>query len=96
MTRDAKEIVKAFDLIGTACAEIKDHDRCEDCPLHSLCLEEECAMEFADLVNASLWDEFLDFADNVEFKQEDLDAQYADFMRKYEEEERLIDDEYNG
>ena len=96
MTKDAKEVARAFDLIGTACAEIKDHNRCEDCPLHRLCLEEEVAMEFADLVNASLWDEFLDFADNVEFGQEDLDAQYADFMRKYEEEERLIDDEYNG
>ena len=94
MTKDAKEIAKAFDLIGTACNEIKEHDCCEGCPLHHLCLEEESAIEFADLVNASLWDEFLDYADNAEFSKADRDAQYADFMRKYEEEERLIDDYY--
>lgn len=96
MTRDAKEIVKAFDLIGTACGEIKEYDLCEECPLRHMCLEDESAIEFADLVNASTWDEFLDFADNAEFSKADRDAQYADFMRKYEEEERLIDDEYNG
>lgn len=95
MTRDAKEIAKAFDLIGTACAEIKDRDRCDDCPLRHICLEEASAIEFADFINAGTWDEFLTYADRVEFQDEDLQAQHADFMRKYEEEERLID-EYCG
>lgn len=96
MTRDAKDIAKAFDLINTACSEIKDYDRCEDCPLRYLCLEDEAAIEFADPVSASTWDEFLNFADNVEFRDADRKAQQADFWRKYEEEERLIDDEYSG
>jgi hypothetical protein len=94
MTRDAREIAKAFDLIGTACQEIKDHDRCEDCPLRHLCIDEEVCAEFIDLVSASTWDEFIDFANNVEFTDADLDAQNADFLRKFELEERMIDEEY--
>lgn len=94
MTKDAKEIARAFDLIGTACAEIKDHSQCEGCPLKYLCLEEEVAIEFADLINEGTWDEFLTYADNIGFRGEDLDAQYADFMRKFEEEERMIDEYY--
>lgn len=94
MTRDAKEIAKAFDLIATACAEIKDHNRCEDCPLKYICLEEETTIEISDFISAGTWDEFLMFADKVEFGDEDLAAQHADFTRKYEEEERLIDEYY--
>lgn len=96
MTKDAKEIAKAFDLITTACAEVKDRNRCEDCPLKYMCIEEVAAVEFADFVSTGTWDEFLAYADNVEFRNEDLDAQHADFMRKYEQEERMIDDEYSG
>ena len=95
MVRDTKEIARAFDLIGTACAEIKDHDGCGECPLKYLCIEEVAAIELTDLVNARTWGEFLTYADKVEFQDEDLDAQYADFMRKYEQEERMID-EYKG
>ena len=94
MTKDAREIARAFDLVNTACAEIKDHDRCEDCPLHYICLEEDAVIDIADLVSANTWDEFLDFADNVEFTEADLEAQHADFLRKFEEEERMIDEEY--
>ena len=96
MTKDAKNIAQAFDLINTACAEIEEHDRCEDCPFRYMCLAEENVIEFADLVSASTWDEFLEFADHVEFTDADLEAQHADFLRKYEEEERLINDEYGG
>lgn len=94
MLKDAREISKAFDLIFEACGNIKDHSACEECPLHSLCLEdpEVSVIDLGDLVSASSWDEFLNYADNVTFPKEDLDAQYADFKRKLDIEERMLDE----
>lgn len=94
MTKDAREIAKAFDLIFEACNDIKDHDACEECPLRNLCLDdpEVSVLDLGDLVSASSWDEFINYADNVEFSQEDLDAQYADFKRKLDIEERMLDE----
>lgn len=93
MTKDAREIGNALDLIATACEEIKDHDRCEDCPLSHVCLEDtsESFIDIADLISPLSWDEFLNYADNVTFKDEDLEAQHADFRRKYDIEERMMD-----
>ena len=98
MTKDAKEIAKAFDLIYSACDNIKEHDRCDDCPMRYLCLEDpqQSVIEIAGLVSAAAWDDFLEYADNVTFSDEDLEAQHADFERKYEIEERGIDNEYVG
>lgn len=94
MTKDAREIARAFDLIFEACNNIKDHDACEECTLRHLCLEdpEVSVLDLGDLISASTWDEFINYADNVTFSKEDLDAQYADFMRKYEIEERMLDE----
>ena len=90
MTKDAREISRAFDLIFEACNNIKDHDACEECVLRSLCLDdpEVSVLDLGDLVSASSWDEFLNYADNVTFSKEDLDAQYADWKRKLDAEER--------
>lgn len=92
---DIKGIIEALDLICEACGEIKDYDRCEDCPICSTCMEEESLTELADSVSQETWERFFDFANHVEFSEADLEAQHADFMRKYEEEERMIDDEYD-
>lgn len=99
MTKCAREISRAFDLIFEACENIKECGGCADCPLSgSLCLDdpEVSVLDLGDLMSASSWDEFLDYADNVTFSDEDLDAQYADFARKLEIEERMLDDEYYG
>lgn len=98
MASDGKEIARAFELIFEACGEIKDHDACDDCPLHYVCLEdsEVSVIDLGDLISATVWDEFLDHAQRAEYSKEIRDAQYADFKRKYDIEERMIDDEYGG
>ena len=98
MLKDAREISRAFDLIFEACNNIKDHDACENCPLNCLCLDdpEVSVLDLGDLVSASSWDDFLEYADNVTFSEDDMIAQYADAKRKADIEERMIDDEYRG
>ena len=98
MTKDAKEIARAFDLIYSACENIKEHDGCDDCPMRYLCLEdpEQSVLEIADLVSASSWDDFLEYADNITFSEDDARAQYEDYARKLDIEERNIDDDYVG
>lgn len=96
LSRDAREISQAFDLLSSACENIQDHNACEDCPLHYMCLEDgsESVNEYADLMTTSSWDEFLEYADNAAFSEEDVIAQYADRARKADEEERGIDERY--
>lgn len=95
---ESKEIARAFDVLFEACENIKDHDGCDECPLRYMCLEdsEESVIGYADLMSASSWDEFLEYADNVTFSEDDMVAQYADAKRKADLEERMIDDEYRG
>lgn len=98
MTKDARETSSMIDLMFEACENIRDHGGCAECPITSLCLNdpEVCFMDIFEYSHAAMWDEFYNYADNVTFSKEDLDAQNADFLRKYEVEERMIDDEYNG
>lgn len=63
MTKDAREIEAAFDLISTACWNIKENDQCDRCPLKHICLEETALIEVADLVSGLSWDDFLRFSD---------------------------------
>lgn len=93
MTRDARELQKAFDLLYEACLNIQDHGGCENCPISHLCLNNpsQSVMEIAELMSASSWDEFLEYADNVTFSEEDVRAQYADLARKIDIEEREIE-----
>ena len=95
---NAKEIARAFELIFEACGNIKDHDACDDCPLHYLCLEdpEVSVIDLGDLISATSWDEFLTCSERAEYSKAKCAAQYADFKRKYDLEERMIDDEYGG
>lgn len=94
MLKDAREISRAIDLMFEACENIRDHSGCAGCPATYTCLNdpEVCFMDLVDNSNAALWDEFLTYADNVTFPREDLDAQYADFARKLDIEERMIDE----
>ena len=66
MTKRAELISKVFDLLWDACATIKDNDRCSECPRKYTCLEdnEMSIIEYADLMSAGLWNDFIEYADN--------------------------------
>ena len=94
MLKDAREISRSIDLMFEGCENIRDHDRCDECPLRNLCLQDP-EVTFMDIFESSydaLWDEYITYADNVTFREEDLDAQNADFLRKLDIEERMIDE----
>lgn len=90
---EAKAVYEAFELLANACYNIKDFDQCENCPMKYMCLEEteESVIAMADLKSQSAWEEFLEYSDKAEMKKADRDAAHADFMRKYEAEERMIE-----
>ena len=65
---DAKRIFDAFDLVSSACWNVQEKDGCEHCPMNNICLENKfgtpkSVVDVADLINASSWQEFLDYAD---------------------------------
>ena len=96
--KDAKAIAEAFEAILYACEEIKGYNACRDCTLRHLCLEdpETSVLDLGDLISKDTWEEFLEYAyDEATWSDEDLEAQHADFLRKYEAEERMIDG-YDG
>ena len=90
MLKDAREVSKAIDILFEACENIRDHDRCDECPINDICLQdpEVSFMDLFEFSHAALWDEYINYADNVTFRKEDLDAQDADFRRKLDIEER--------
>lgn len=90
---EAKAIFEAFETLAEACENIRDYDQCENCPMKYMCLDdtEESVNTMAELKDASSWEEFLDYSENAEMKKVDRDAAHADFMRKYEAEERLME-----
>ena len=67
MTRDAKEVESAFDLVSTACWNIKEADQCWKCPMRYQCLDgtygTTSVVDIADLTSKFTWDEFLEYAD---------------------------------
>lgn len=94
MLKDAREISRSIDLMFEACENIRDHDRCDECPIKYICLQDP-EVSFMDIVDSShdaMWDELLNYADTVAFRKADLDAQNADFMRKLAIEERMLDE----
>ena len=94
MLKDAREISRSIDLMFESCENIRDYDRCEECPISHICLEDP-EVTFIDIFESShdaLWDEFLNYADTVTFKKSDWDAQSADFLRKLATEERMLDE----
>lgn len=94
MLKDAKETSRAIDLMFESCENIRNKDGCAECPLRSACLNDP-EVHFMDIFESSypnLWDEFYTYADNVEYPKEELDAQHADFARKLDIEERMLDE----
>lgn len=65
MTRDVKNISSAFDLISMACENIRENDRCDDCPMRHICVNDynDSVIDFADLVSESVWQDFIDYSD---------------------------------
>lgn len=98
MLKDARETSRCIDLMFEACENVRDHEGCAECPLRNLCLDdpEVCFMDIFESSYPSLWDEFYTYADGVEYSQEQLRVQYADFKRDMDRDERILDDEYYG
>ena len=93
---EAKQIVEAFELLSEACENIKSYEQCDGCPLQGTCLEDsdEPTRELFEVGKYKIT-EFLEYSDKADFSEADKRAAYADFMRKYEKEERWLD-EYDG
>lgn len=93
---EAKQIVEAFEMLSEACENIKGYEQCENCPLQSTCLEDtdEPPRELFEVGKYKIT-EFLEYSEKAEISEADRKAAYADFMRKYEQEERWIED-YDG
>lgn len=62
----AEKIVKALEDLYNCCIEIKDCGRCDDCPMKSLCLEDNDVITVADLLSTETVTEFIKFAEDVE------------------------------
>lgn len=101
MTKDIQRIQEAMNLLALACDNINEGGACEKCPLHSdKCLDDMAVKDFAEEMTAKSLEEFLGFADDVQEYLEELEinseenqrALHADFQRKYEAEERMIDE----
>lgn len=94
MLKDARETGRVIDLMFVACENIRDHNGCAECPIRLICLDdpEVCFMDIFDTSHDAMWDEFYNYADTVEYPKEELDAQYADFARKLDIEERMLDE----
>ncbi len=61
----AKEICDAIEVLLDACCEIKDQGKCNsrECPMFSLCFEENSFIEVADLLYSEKVEEMLKVAD---------------------------------
>lgn len=96
MTKDARMILSALDLLHAACENIGGLGGCDRCPLKTNCLEMTSALTLAEDVTANQFEEFLGYSDDVEnYKDEqDWKESYADQARKIALEERMIDDEW--
>lgn len=92
---EAKLVIEAFELLSEACENIQGYEQCGECPLQDTCLEDtsEPPRElFESGENRIL--EFLEYSEKAELSEANRRAAYADFMRKYEKEERMIDEDY--
>lgn len=84
MTKDIAEIARVFDLISAACWNIKENDRCHDCPMRYMCLDgtygTTSVVDVADLTSTGTWSEFLEYADKC-LPSDDLQAD-MDYARE--------------
>lgn len=99
---DAQWIFNALDLAASTCQTIDEAGACRGCPLYEACIDANDLMDIAFEITPEQWKDFLDFADDIDDYLEDREinseenqrALYADFQRKLEIEERMIDEEY--
>ena len=93
--KEAHAIVEALNFIYELCDKIQDYDRCDECPLRYMCLDdsETAIVEIYDLISEGSWNDFISYGDNISFRDEDLEAQYADRQRKEDIEGRMIDEQ---
>lgn len=93
MLKDAREISRGIDTLFEACENVRDHDGCAECPITFMCLNdpEVCFMDLVDGSTASIWDEFLNYADNVEYSEEQRRVQYAESRREMARDDALLD-----
>lgn len=102
MTNDVRMIMGALDLMHSACEKIHEYGDCAKCPIRAYCFEDTSPLDIAENVTAGQFEEFLGLADDVQEWLEDQEinseenqkALYADWQRKYEAEERMIDEEW--
>lgn len=97
---DAQWLANALDLAAAACQTIEECGACRGCPLYSACIDVSAITAVAD-VTPERWKDFLDYAEDVVnyteddyYSEENQRALYADFQRKYEAEEKMIDEEW--
>ena len=92
---EAKLIIEAFELLSEACENIQGYEQCDECPLQSTCLEDagEPPRELFERGESKML-EFLEYSEKAELSEVNKKAAYADFMRKYEKEEKMIDEDY--
>ena len=98
---DAQWLANALDLAAATCQTIDEAGACRGCPLYSACIDANNLTDIAFEVTAAQWHDFLDFAEDVDdyLADQEIDSEenqralYADFRRKYEVEEAIIDKE---
>lgn len=97
---DAQWLANALDLAAATCQTIEEAGACRGCPLFSACIDANNLTDIVYVVTADQWKDFLDYAEDVEdYIDEYIDSRenhralYADFQRKYEVEEKIIDEE---
>ena len=93
---EVKTITDVLGLLYEACQDIRNFADCEHCPLYEACLETTSVIDAAEGITMGEWDSFLKFSDDVhDYMRYDDEADWADYMRKSEAEDRMIErDDY--
>ena len=62
----AEKICRAFEDLLDCCEEIKDSGKCgSECPMKTLCLEENDGLTIADLIHTEIVTDFIEYAENA-------------------------------
>ena len=82
MLKDVQDITRVFDLLYTACENIRDDGQCGDCPIKLYCLDGQyggaTVTETAEEITVGMWEDFLTYADeSVPSKEVQADIDYA-------------------
>lgn len=94
---DGNEIMMALEELLKACTEIAESCNCSKCPCFHECINDTVVADFFENASVDKINSMLDLAYyGTHFTEDeyDPDADDADFRRKYEAEERMIDEEY--